>query len=245
MNLPERRRCGTTRDRITFKISPIGSLIEVLTNEYHYATLDRFCCSRPIRWGRSTLELPRSGRKRAVSVMTHHEARNIEAGASRVPYSVQLLSPDSQNSNRNKPGNRNARNSSFISDLIFSTRNKIRGGEGDGSEEFTIVCAEKPSPRATPNTRLVLGIKYSAACPEQCRRAVLSAASYDLESISQATYEDGSSILQPQVSGLQNLIATPASRNALNSPDINKTYRSNRNKTRGGSASFSERRNRS
>jgi hypothetical protein len=30
------------------------------------------------------------------------------------------------------------------------------------------------------------------------------------------------------------LIATPANRNALNSPNINETYRSNRNKMRGG-----------
>jgi len=40
---------------------------------------------------------------------------------------------------------------------------------------------------------------------------------------------------QPQVSSPQNLIATPISRNALNSLAVNETYRSNRNKS-GGSA---------
>jgi hypothetical protein len=126
MNLPERRRCGTTRGRIAFKISPIGSLIELLTNEYNYATLTGFCCSRPIRWGRSTLELPRSGRERAVSVMTHYEARNIEAGASWALHSVQPPASGLQILIAT-PANRNALNSLDVNKTYRSNRNKTRG----------------------------------------------------------------------------------------------------------------------
>ncbi len=220
-NLPEHRRCGTTGDRIAFKISPIRSLTKVLTNKYLYATVGRFCCSRPIRWGRSTLELPRSGRKRAVSVMTHYEVRKIEAGASRAPHSVQPRASGFQNSNRNKPGNRNARNSPFICDLNFSNRNKIGGVAKTKSEGFAnipkVLVASLPASEGSPN-------------------------------------------IEPLTSNLCTiLIATPPNRNALNSPDVNKTCRSNRNNRKGSrgpgegrtgeitgaSASFSERRNRS
>lgn len=229
-NPRERRRCDTACEAMSIKISPMPSLTNVLTNEYLYATLTRFCCSRPIRWGRSILETPRSGRERAVSVMTHLEARSIEADASRALHSVQPPSTGLQNSNRNKPGNRNARNSSFIRNLIFSTRNKMGGGAKAESEEFTNVCAEKPSPCTAPNIRLALRLKCSAAA--------LSAASYNFESVSRPTPGRWSSSIRPPASGLQILIATPANRNALNSLDVNKTYRSNRNKTRGYRSPF-------
>jgi len=141
-----------------------------------------------------------------VSVMTHYEARNIEAGASWVPYSVQPPSTGLQNSNRNKIGG------------VAKTKSE-EFTNGGGSSSIQPPASPRP-PKPGP---FLVGLSTVASLPAEADS-------------SRRLGEGGS---------LQNLIATPANRNALNSPDVNKTYRSNRNKIRGVSASFSDRRNRS
>ncbi len=145
-----------------------------------------------------------------MPMMTHFDVRHIEAGASRGPSSIHPLASSLQNSNRNKSGNRIRHNHLVISGLIFSNRNKIGGVATNKSEELA---------NATP----VL------ASPDACPPAVASEGGR----LSSTFFTHGLSSLKPPTSSLQNLIATPANRNALNSLDINKTCRPNRNKRKG------------
>ncbi len=68
-----------------------------------------------------------------VSMMTHHEARYIEAGALWGSPSFQPLVLSVQNSTRNTLGSRNHHNSPDVNDIIFSNRNKMRGVDGQKS----------------------------------------------------------------------------------------------------------------
>src|SRR5271168_426682 len=72
------------------------------------------------------------------------------------PSSIEIAAPSTQNSNRNKPGNRNARNLNFINDLNFSNRNKTRGVDGEQSEEFTktLPASGRPSNVKLPTSNL-------------------------------------------------------------------------------------------
>ncbi len=142
--------------------------------------------------------------KNDIHFSTREEIRGglgLARRGGRNPWLLQHPAPSIQRpeSNRNKPGSRNARNSLFVSDLIFSTRNKIGGVASQKSalsasrtllrdEDFTNVCAEKPS------RRLALGTKCSAAA--------LSAASYNFESVSRPTHVGGSSNIGPLTSNL-------------------------------------------
>ncbi len=111
-----------------------------------------------------------------------------------------------QNSNRNTLGNRNRCNSPFIRDLIFSTRNKMRGVAGKKS--------------ALSASRALLRDEQFANLPDS--------ALADLRA------SQGSSNVRPLTSNLCILlIATRANRNHLNSPDISANCHSNRNKRKG------------
>jgi hypothetical protein len=115
--------------------------------------------------------------------------------------STHPLAPIFPNSNRNTLGNRNRRNASFISDLNFSNRNKIRGVAKAESEEFTNLS--EPALAGLSSIQLL-----ALPCPPK-------------------------PALPGEGGGFQNLIATQISRSRPNSPDINETYPSNRNKSRG------------
>ncbi len=144
-----------------------------------------------------------------------------------VPAGPHSLSPESRISTRNTLGSRNRPNSPDINNLNFSSRNKMRGVAGQKSEDITKISPKKSTPYAAPNARLALGLKCSAAA--------LSAASANLQFVAEPVHRGGPSSFQPQASSLQNLIATRANRNHPNSPNINETCSSNRNKMRGGS----------
>ncbi len=65
--------------------------------------------------------------------------------------SIELLASSFQNSNRNKLGNRNARNTPDINNIIFSNRNKTGGVVGENRKQFTNVYPEKPTARVSKN----------------------------------------------------------------------------------------------